>query len=155
MRTGIDKLVPIWRATAKEAAFDRGLGSHGRADVGLDACALTLAHAAVEAHDEVMGFGTRINRATDLGHPQLDSIVREDREGESELIAVERSLRLSDDHCVERSTRDQRRPWSNRDASGRRFQGSDRDWPTSKYSSTIASPEGVDDLRRARELPVA
>jgi hypothetical protein len=43
-----------------------------------------------------VGLRAGIDGATDLGHPQLDVEVREHREGEPELVAVEGSLRLAD-----------------------------------------------------------
>ena len=54
-------------------------------------------------HHHVVGFGAGIDRAADLGHPQLDAVVREHREREPELVAVERPLRLADHDGVEPS----------------------------------------------------
>ena len=53
---GVGEPVAVRRAAAEEPAFDRGLGRHGRADADLDAVAFALAHAAVEGHDQVVGF---------------------------------------------------------------------------------------------------
>ena len=43
------------------------LRGHGRADAGLDAVAFALAHAAVEAHHEVVRVRSRINGAPTSG----------------------------------------------------------------------------------------
>ncbi|GAA1330167.1 hypothetical protein GCM10009660_02240 [Catellatospora bangladeshensis] len=48
-----------------------------------------------------VGLGVRIDRPAHLRHPQPDPVVHEQREGEPELVAVERPLRLSDQHGVE------------------------------------------------------
>lgn len=50
-----------------------------------------------------MGFGAGIDPPADLGDPQLDPIVLEQREGQGELRAVESSLRLPDRYCLEAS----------------------------------------------------
>ena len=105
VRAGVDELVAVGRSAAEEAAFDRGLGGHRGADPDLDPVALALAHAAVERHDQVVGFGARVDRAADLGHPQLDAVVGEHREREPELVAVERALRLADHDGVEAAVR--------------------------------------------------
>ena len=102
---GVGELIAVWRTTAEVAAFDGGLAGHRRADAGLDAHAFALAHSAVERHDQVVGFGARVDCATDLGYPQLDAVVREDGEGEPELVAVEGALRLADHDGVELSLR--------------------------------------------------
>jgi len=41
-------------------------------------------------------IGAGVNSTADLGHPQLDVVVHEHRERETELVAVERALRLAD-----------------------------------------------------------
>ena len=97
--------VAVRRSAAEEAALDRGLRGHRGADAGLDPVAFALAHAAVERHHEVVGLGAGIDRAADLGHPQLDAVVHEHRERESELVAVERALRLADHDGVEAAVR--------------------------------------------------
>jgi hypothetical protein len=48
-----------------------------------------------------VGLGFRVDRAADLGHPQLHAEVGEDREGQAVLVAVERPLRLGDHRGVE------------------------------------------------------
>ena len=101
MRSGVDELVAVGGSAAEEAALDRGLRGHRRADTGLDAGAFALAHPAVERHHEVVGLGAGIDRAADLGYPELDAEVREDRERQSELVAVERALRFTDHDGVE------------------------------------------------------
>ena len=77
------------------------LGRHGRADPDLDPVALALGHAAVEAHDQVVGVRARVDLAADLGHPQLDPVVDEDGESQAELVAVEGAGRLADHHRLE------------------------------------------------------
>ena len=105
VRAGVDELVAVRRAAAEEPALDRGLGGHRGADAGLDPHPLALAHAAVERHHHVVGFGAGVDGAADLGHPQLDAEVGEHREREPELVAVERPLRLADDDGVEPAVR--------------------------------------------------
>lgn len=42
-----------------------------------------------------------IDTTTDLRHPQLDAVVREHRERQAELVPIEGTCWLSDDHRVE------------------------------------------------------
>ena len=70
-------------------------------DPDLDAPPLALAHPAVEAHEHFVGVRAGIDLASDLGHPQLDIMVSEHREGEAELAAVEGAGRFADDHGLE------------------------------------------------------
>jgi len=46
-------------------------------------------------------LGAGVDRSPDLRNPQLDSVVCEHGEGQSELVAIERALRLTDDHGFE------------------------------------------------------
>jgi hypothetical protein len=48
-----------------------------------------------------VGFGAGIDRSAHLGDPQLDAVVLEQREGQGELRAVERTLRFADGHGLE------------------------------------------------------
>ena len=48
-----------------------------------------------------MGFVGRVDGAADLGHPQRHAVVREQRERVTELVAVERALRLADHDGLE------------------------------------------------------
>ncbi|WUH35872.1 hypothetical protein OHA71_10660 [Streptomyces sp. NBC_00444] len=107
VRVGSDvgEPVTVGRSSAEIASFDLGLGGHGGADPDLDPVAFALAHAAEDRHHQVVGFGFRIDRAADLGHPELDSVVHEEREGQTVLVAVEGPLRLADDHRVEAAVR--------------------------------------------------
>jgi hypothetical protein len=41
-----------------------------------------------------VGLGARIEATADLGHPQLDAVVLEQREGQGELRSVDGALRL-------------------------------------------------------------
>ena len=52
-------------------------------------------------HDQVVGLVGGVDRAADLGHPQRDAVVVEEREREPVLVAVERAVRLADHHGVE------------------------------------------------------
>jgi hypothetical protein len=65
------------------------LVSHCRSHPDLDAVALSLAHAAVERHHEVVGIRARVDPAADLGDPQLDAVVNQQWERQTELVAVE------------------------------------------------------------------
>lgn len=88
-------------APAEISAFDLRLCRHGRADANLDPRAFAFGHATEDRHDQIVGFGIRVDRATDFGDPQLDPIVDEDGEGQTELVAVEGALRFTDDDRVE------------------------------------------------------
>ena len=126
MRTGVGEHVAVRWSSAEEAALDRGLGGHRRADAGLDPVAFALAHAAVEAHHEIVRVGTGIDGAADLRHPQLDVVVHEHGERETELVAVERALRFADHDGVEPAIALAERLEESR-GFGRRFHGNDRD----------------------------
>jgi hypothetical protein len=52
-----------------------------------------------------VGFVVRIDRTADLGHPQLDAVVGEQRQGQAELVAVERAVRLADHYRCEAAVR--------------------------------------------------
>lgn len=52
-----------------------------------------------------MGFGAGIDPPADLGDPQLDAVVLEQWEGQGELRAVERTLRLADGYGLKASVR--------------------------------------------------
>ncbi len=104
MRTSIDEPIAVRRPTAKEASLDLRLRGHGRTDADLDPAALALAHPAEDRHDQVVSLGLRVDGTTDLGHPQLNAIVREDRESQAVLVPVERPLRLADNDSVEPAT---------------------------------------------------
>ena len=118
VRAGVGECVAVGRAPAEEAALDGGLGGHGGAHPGLDAVALALAHAAVEAHHEVVGVGAGVDGAADLGNPQLDAVVDEHRERQAELVAVEGAGGLADHHGVEASVRVRRSPGGGRPRAG-------------------------------------
>src|SRR5437899_1285893 len=85
MRSGVGEHVAVRWSSSKEAALHCVLRGHRRADSRLDPVAFALAHAAVEAHDEIVRVRSGVNGAADLGHPQLDVVVDEDGERESEL----------------------------------------------------------------------
>ncbi|WUO28173.1 hypothetical protein OHT21_07740 [Streptomyces sp. NBC_00286] len=107
VRVGSDvgEPVTVGRSPAQVASFDLGLGGHGGADPDLDPVAFPLAHAAEDRHHQVVGFGFRIDRAADLRHPEPHSVVNEEREDQSVLVAVEGPLRFADDHRVEAAVR--------------------------------------------------
>jgi len=99
--TSIAEAVAVRRSTTEETSFDGCLRGHRCSDPGLDAVPFAFAHASVERHDEIVCIAARI----DSGDPEGDAVVHEDREGESELVAVERSLRFADDNRVEAARR--------------------------------------------------
>ncbi|KHD77179.1 hypothetical protein MB27_12040 [Actinoplanes utahensis] len=101
VRAGVGEAVAVGRTSTEVAAFKFGLCLHRGVDTDLDAVALTLAHAAVEGHDEIVGVRAGVDGTTDLGHPQADAVVHEDGERHAELAAVEGALRLTDDHGLE------------------------------------------------------
>src|SRR3990172_7833285 len=99
MRPGIGEVVAVEWPAAEETALHRCLGGHCGTDPGLDPVALTFAHPTVEAHHDLVGVRTGIDRTAHLGHPELHRVVDEHREGETEtgcrrtLAAVPRSPR--------------------------------------------------------------
>jgi hypothetical protein len=103
VRSCVGQAIPVGRAAAQEAPFARGLGRHGGPNSVLDAHAFALAHPAEDRHDHVVGFTPWIHGASDFRDPERDAVVLEDREGEAELVAVERAVRFSDDHGIETS----------------------------------------------------
>jgi len=52
---GVDESIAVGWSPAEEPTLGGGLGGHGAAHAHLDAVTFTLAHAAVESHDEVVG----------------------------------------------------------------------------------------------------
>jgi hypothetical protein len=105
VRPGVGEVVAVGRPAAEEATLGRCLRGHRGAGPDLDAVAFAFAHPAVEGHDQVVGVATGVDRAADLGDPQGHAVVLEQREGEAELVAVERALRFADDHGVEAAVR--------------------------------------------------
>ena len=101
-----------------------------------------LRHAAEHRHDQVVGLVVGVDRAADLGHPQRHAVVREQREGVAELVAVERPLRLPDHDGVESAVAGRPARRAALLAWGRRCQGMERDLSTSKNSATICPPCG-------------
>src|SRR5262249_52166939 len=67
--SGVDEQVSVGRSSAEVAAFQLGLGGHRGTYLYFDAVALGFAHPAEDAHDQVVGFVGRVDRAADLGHP--------------------------------------------------------------------------------------
>lgn len=106
MRSRVARHIAIRRAATEEPTLDRCLCGHGGTYPCLDPVAFALAHVAVEAHDEIVCVGAGIDRTADLGHLELDAVVDDEhRERESELVAVEGALRLSDDNGVPAAAR--------------------------------------------------
>ncbi|MGA8723415.1 MAG: hypothetical protein WB565_00100 [Acidimicrobiales bacterium] len=101
MRASVAEPVAIGRTTTEEATLDLRLRSHRRSHPYLDPVPFALRHAAVKAHHEIVGVAARVDLATDLGHPQLDPVVDEHREGQTELVAVERARWLTDHDGIE------------------------------------------------------
>ncbi len=101
VRARVSKAIAERRSATLEPALDRDLGLHRGPDAGLDAVAFAFAHAAVERHDDFVRVTAGIDCASDLRNPELHAVVNEDREGQAELVAVERSLRFADDDGVE------------------------------------------------------
>ena len=67
MRAGVGEVVAVGRTAAEEAVLGLGLGRHGGADPDLDPAALALRHAAVKAHDHVVGVGAGSTRPPTSG----------------------------------------------------------------------------------------
>ncbi len=101
VRADVGEHVAVRRTATEESTLDRRLGGHGGSDPRPDPHSLALAHPAVEAHYEIVGLGARVYGAADLRHPELDAVVHEHRECETELVAVGRPLGLADDDRVE------------------------------------------------------
>ncbi|MGM7645481.1 hypothetical protein ACSVDM_11340 [Nocardia sp. JW2] len=93
-------------APAKVTAFNLSLRCHGGADANLDPIAFALGHAAEDGHDHVVGFGVWVDLSANFRHPELDTVVYEDGEGQAELVAVEGTLWLADNDCIEAAVRD-------------------------------------------------
>ena len=72
------------------------MGEHGVPRADLHAAPLGLGQPAEEAHEHLVAFAVGVDPPAELGHPQLDPVVRELREHELELAARERPLRLGD-----------------------------------------------------------
>src|SRR2546428_70774 len=70
----VGKLVAVRGSAAQEPALGGGLFGHGGPDPDLDAVPLALAHAPVQAHDQIVGLGSGVDATADLGHPQLDAV---------------------------------------------------------------------------------
>lgn len=60
-----------------------------------------LAHAAEQRHHQIVSLGPRIDSSAALRHPQSDTVMREDREGERELRPVERASGFADHDAIE------------------------------------------------------
>jgi hypothetical protein len=105
MGAGVDQAIAVWGSAAEEPALYRSLGGHRRTDPRLDPVAFPFADPTVKTHHQIVGVGARIDRAADLGNPQSNPVVDEDREGETELVAVESSLRLTDHDRLESTGR--------------------------------------------------
>jgi len=101
MWTGVDQQIAIRWPTTEIAAFDLGLGGHGGPDADLDPVALALGYPTEHTHDQVVRLVAGVDRAADLGHPQRDLVVLEQRVGVAELVTVESPLRLSHHDRVE------------------------------------------------------
>jgi hypothetical protein len=103
MRSSVRYQVAKGGPPAKKPALDLGLCGHGSAHPDLHPLPLSLAHPAEHAHYQVMGLVGRVDRATDLGHPQRHPVVLENRESQAILVAVERPVWLADYYCLENS----------------------------------------------------
>nr|WP_250907032.1 hypothetical protein [Nonomuraea sp. NEAU-A123] len=95
MRTGIRKPVTVRRPASEIAALHFGLRRHCRSDPGLDPVSLAFTDPAEHRHDQFMGLVHRVDRAADLGHPQVHPVMLEEGEGKTELVAVEGALGLA------------------------------------------------------------
>jgi len=93
--------VPVGWPAAEEPALHDRLGTHGGPHPDPDAGTFAFAHPAEDRHHQVVRFAVRVDRATDLRHPELDAVVDEQRERQPVLVAVEGALRLADHHGVE------------------------------------------------------
>nr|WP_263972282.1 hypothetical protein [Spongiactinospora rosea] len=101
VRPQVHQVVPVRRAPAQEAALGLGEGGHRGPHPDLDPVAFAFADPAEHRHDQFVGLVGRVDRPAHLRHPQRHSVVLEQREGQPELVAVERPLRLADHHRLE------------------------------------------------------
>jgi hypothetical protein len=99
--TCVHEPIAEWWAAAEETACTEGQIPHRGASPDLYAAAFALRHPAEERHDEVMRFGSRVDRTADLWNPKLNSVVGEDRKSEAELVAIESALRFADHYALE------------------------------------------------------
>jgi hypothetical protein len=88
MRARVGDEVPVGRASSEEPAFHLGLCGHGSADSDLDPVPFAFGQAAEGGHDHVVGLVVGVDGPADLGYPQRDAVMGEQREGVAELVAV-------------------------------------------------------------------
>ncbi|ORV03588.1 hypothetical protein AWB93_02105 [Mycobacterium bohemicum] len=100
VRAGIDEPVTVGWSTTEISGRVLRKCRHRGTDAHLDSSALSLAHATEQSHHQVVCLGAGINRSADLGYPQADAVVREDREGERELRPVERTGGFPDHYSI-------------------------------------------------------
>ena len=105
VRTHVDQPIAVWRATAQEAPFELGLRRHRGSDPDLDPVPFTLRDATEHGHDQVVCLVLRVSRAADFLHPQRHAKVGDDRESVTDLVAVERALRLTHHDGIEAAPR--------------------------------------------------
>ncbi|MGO9335366.1 MAG: hypothetical protein ACLQCU_15185 [Acidimicrobiales bacterium] len=101
MHSRVAEVVAIGRTPAQVPALVLRLRRHCAAHAHLDAATLRLAHPAEHHHEHVVRVRCRINLTADLGHPQLDSVVRGHWEHVAELLAAEGTRRFPDDDGLE------------------------------------------------------
>jgi hypothetical protein len=98
--------VAVWGAAAEEATVGGGLGRHRGANAYFDSSPFGLSHRSEDAHHELITLGVGIDTsAGDVGQPQPDPVVLEEREGEFVLRAVERACGFADDDRFEAACR--------------------------------------------------
>ncbi|GAU71211.1 putative ATPase [Streptomyces sp. NBRC 110611] len=105
MRTGVYQPVSIRGTPAQEPPFSGSQRLHRRTHSDFDAITLGFGCATVDGHQQVMRVRTRVDRASDLGHPERHPIMLEEWEDQAELIPIEHTLRFADDDSVKTTVR--------------------------------------------------
>ena len=96
-----DEAIAIrWPAT-EVAATSPSHSRHRVLDAALDAGPFGFAEPTEERHHEIVGFAVGIDAAADLGHPEFDAVMPQQRCGEAVLTAGEGALGLTDDDRIE------------------------------------------------------
>ena len=96
VRSGISQPVPVRRAAAQVPALLPGLGSHRGADPDPGPGDLPLGRQAQHQHRLLVILSAPVNPPAHLRHPQLDTVMLEQRGHRRVLAAVERPLVLPD-----------------------------------------------------------
>jgi hypothetical protein len=105
MRPGISQPVSVWRSAAQVPTLLPGLGGHRSPHPDPGPGDLPLRRQPERQHGLLVILGVPVHRAADLGHPQLDPVMLQQRRHRRVLAAVERPLVLPDHDRVPAAVR--------------------------------------------------